>query len=53
MTEPEYETIMQRIEVLMDIPEEEMTTEQGLELDKLATQAEEYENEHYPIGDEK
>ena len=50
--EKQYQTIQKRIEALMDIVEEDTPSNDPnfLELDLLADLAEEYEMEHYPVG---
>jgi HTH-type transcriptional regulator/antitoxin HigA len=50
--ETQYEVILKRIETLMDIVTEDTpaTNPSFIELDFLADLAEEYEMEHYPIG---
>ena len=50
--EAEYQLILKRIEVLMEIVKEETPSNDPnyIELDLLADLAEQYEIEHYPIG---
>ncbi|MDR0829700.1 MAG: hypothetical protein LBN95_06275 [Prevotellaceae bacterium] len=51
-TKAQYETIIKRIETLMDIVTEETptTTPEFIELDFLADLVVEYEEEFFPIG---
>jgi len=50
--EKQYQIILKRVDELMDIVEEETpsTDPDFVELDLLADLAEEYEMEHYPVG---
>ena len=50
--EKQYQIILKRIEVLMDIVNEDTPANDPdfVELDLLADLAEEYEIEHYPVG---
>jgi len=50
--ENQYQFILKRLEELMDIVTEETTSSDPdfVELDLLADLAEEYEMEHYPVG---
>lgn len=52
ITEQEYGVLLKRIDVLMDIVDEETppTDPNFIELDVLSELVEEYELEHYPIG---
>ena len=50
--EKQYQVILKRVEELMDIVTEETPSSDPnfVELDLLADLAEEYEMEHYPVG---
>ncbi len=48
MTPAEYEAAMERIDKLMDA---EADTPEGDELEELSKRVEEYEAEHFPMGE--
>jgi HTH-type transcriptional regulator/antitoxin HigA len=50
--EQQYQAMLQRVEALMDVVQEDtpITDPDFIELDLLADLVEEYETEHYPIG---